>query len=313
MDIIKNVRARARGRHGAVIGGALALGLSGLGATNTTSVVSASYATPKIASQSWYVSWANADDALARAEKIGCAEAERTNTGVLFIGFGRQIEGGASSFGNGLVRYSRISEFATAYARGLSNCSDGTWIIAIMTSNDHLKDTALAAKYGELWGQAAQATNSALGSPRVEIAAGIDVEPAWGPFAAAKAWADNVSRTGARLVFGPSADGCPTDVDGPCNNGWNTAAMGELMWGYDERTIVMPQVYRLKMAQQWANIERVARARGKDVYVDAVLTQNKACRVTQQRPCYDLGPIKAQKLASEVFGREMPFGSDISW
>jgi hypothetical protein len=75
----------------------------------------------------------------------------------------------------------------------------------------------------------------------------------------------------------------------------------------------MPQVYRLKMAQQWANIERVARARGKDEYVDAVLTQNRACRVTKQRPCLDLGPIKAQELASEVFGREMPLGSDISW
>lgn len=313
MNIIKNVRARARSWHGAVIGGALAWALSGLGGGSSTQIVNASYETPKVASQSWYVSWANASDAITRAEKIACAEAERTETGVLFIGFGRQIQGGASSFGIGLVSYARIQEFATAYARGLSECSEGRWIVAVMTSNDHLDDPALAATYGKLWGQLAQDTNASLDAPRVEIAAGIDVEPAWGPFAAAKAWADNVHSTGARIVFGPSADGCPIDVDGPCNNGWNTAAMGELMWGYGDRTIVMPQVYRLKMAQQWANIERVARARGRDAYVDAVLTQNRACRVTKQRPCLDLGPIKAQELASEVFGREMPLGSDISW
>lgn len=312
MDIIKNVRARARGWHGAVIGGALAWALSGLGG-GSTPIVNASYETPKKASQSWYVSWANDADAIARAEKTACAQAERTETGVVFIGFGRQIQGGASSFGNGLVSYSRIGEFAKAYAKGLSKCSDGSWVVAVMTSNDHLKDPKLAATYGQLWGQLTQDTNDSLGVARVEIAAGIDVEPAWGPFAAAKAWADNVNATGARIVFGPSADGCPIDDDGPCNNGWNTTAMGELMWGYGDRTIVMPQVYRLKMAQQWANIERVARARGKDVYVDSVLTQNRACRVTKQRPCLDLGPIKAQELASEVFGREMPFGSDISW
>jgi hypothetical protein len=304
---------RSKGWKGMVLGavGGFIVGYSLLGSTPSSS--SADGIAPKIASQSWYVPWGNAPDALERAETTGCREGKRTDAGVLFIGFGRQIEGGASSFGAGLVTTERMIDVVTAYADGLQQCSTGEWVLAMMTSNDQLDNTELAKRYGTIWGETANAADERSDTDRVEIAAGIDVEPAWGPYEAARAWADTADATGARLVFGPSADGCPTDVDGPCANGWNTALMADLMWGIDDDVIVMPQVYRLKMAQQWANIERVGIANGLDAEVDAALTQNRACRVTKQRPCLDIGPIAAQAMVTEVFGRQMRFGSDISW
>jgi len=310
-----NLHDYKKGWRGAVAGGLVGAFIAAMffGSSQVTQASQSSEIAPKIASRSWYVAWGTAVDALERADTIGCDEGARTDTGVLFIGFGRQINRGASSFGAGLVTDERIIDFVSAYAKGLQRCSTGKWVLAMMTSNDHLDDTELARRYGTIWGENANKANELAGTDRVEIAAGIDAEPAWGPYQAVRGWSESVHATGARLVFGPSADGCPTEVDGPCANGWNTAVMADLMWGISDDAIVMPQVYRLKMAQQWANIERVGIAQGLDAEVDYVLTQNRACRVTKQRPCLDIGPIAAQVMASEVFGRQMPFGSDISW
>jgi hypothetical protein len=238
----------------------------------------------------------------------------------MFFGMGRQKDGGSTGFGRELLPSSRIVEVASAYAQGLAECSDGKWVLALMTSNDHLddEDTEMARGFGEEWARTAALIQDTVKAGRVEVRAGIDVEPGFGTYRPAKAWADGVVSQGGHIVFGPSADGCPAPengavVDAPCNNGWNTTAMAELMWGVDESAIVMPQVYKRGMARQWANIERIAVAKGLPAKITSVLTQNKACRVTQQRPCLDLGPLRARELATEVFGREMQFGSDISW
>lgn len=274
----------------------------------------------KAPSMSWYVSWADEAGAPTRSYDTACKDAERAGGGLMFFGMGRQKDGGSTGFSRELLPTSRIVEVASAYAKGLAECSDGRWVLALMTSNDHLddEDIAMSRRFGEEWARTAATIQDNVRADRVEVRAGIDVEPGFGTYRPAKAWADGVVSQGGHIVFGPSADGCPAPegpavVDAPCNNGWNTSAMAELMWGVDESAIVMPQVYKRGMARQWANIERIAVAKGLPAKITSVLTQNKACRVTQQRPCLDLGPLRGRELASEVFGREMEFGSDISW
>lgn len=275
---------------------------------------------PVAPSMSWYVHWADEAGAEKRARDTACRDASVAQSGVMFFGVGRQKDGGSTGFGKELLRTERIVKVASAYAEGLAECSKGRWVLALMTSNDKLgdDDTEMAGRFGTEWALTAKSVQANVDAARVEVRPGIDVEPGFGTYRPMKAWVANVVAEGSHIVFGPSADGCPMPengevVDAPCNNGWNTALMAELMWGMDRSAIVMPQVYKRGMALQWANIERVAVARGLRAEIESVLTQNKACRVTRQRPCLDLGPLRARKLAEEVFGREMRFGSDISW
>jgi hypothetical protein len=280
---------------------------------NRETVVRASQVEPREAPMSWYVSWADDADAIERAERTGCSDAERADSGIMFFGVGRQKDGGSTGFGKTLLPTERIVEVTAAYAKALQRCSSGKWMLALMTSNDHLDDRAEAARFGTEWARTVKATQEAAGTDRVSIRAGIDAEPGFGPMPPMQAWTEAVVAEGAHIVFGPSADGCPTDRDGPCGNGWNTAAMARMFWGTDPEAVVIPQIYKRKMGEQWVNLERVARGLGLDAEVHAILTQNKACRVTRQRPCLDLGPLRGRELASELFGRELLLGTDISW
>jgi hypothetical protein len=265
-------------------------------------------------SVSWYVSWAHTDGAVERAERIGCEQGEKASDGTVFLGFGRQRDGGPSGFTDGVVPYARIAEVAASYARGLQRCSDGTWVVAVMTSNHKLDDIATAERQGREWGELARSTWDLIGNDkRITIAAGSDVEPAWGSYAAASAWAVEAHKTGARLAFTPSADGCPTSGDNGCSNGWNPQLMATLMWGVDADAAVMPQIYRSKMAQQWGRIATVGRDVGLTVVFAGALSQQGACQVTGQRPCLDIGPLKAQAFLQDALGEGVPHGSDISW
>ena len=275
------------------------------------SFAAAESSTPTV---SWYVSWAHTGDATQRAERLGCEQGERSNGGTVFLGFGRQREGGPSGFTNGVVPYARVADVAASYAKGLQRCSDDAWVVAVMTSNHKLDDVDLAGRQGREWGELANATWDLIGKDkRVVIAAGSDVEPAWGSYAAAAAWANEAHNTGARLAFTPSADGCPTSGDNGCSNGWNPQLMATLMWGIDADAVVMPQIYRSKMAQQWGRIAMVGRDVGLVPVFAGALSQQGACQVTGQKPCLDIGPLRAQTMLSEALGENVVVGSDISW
>jgi hypothetical protein len=268
---------------------------------------------PAGSSRSWYVSWAQKPDAVEKAEGLGCEEGERANAGVVFLGYGRQRDGGPSGFRSGVVPYERIAEVTAAFAKGLERCSSGEWVLAAMTSNHKLDDVAMAGRFGTEWGELAKRSQQLFDGDRVEIAAGSDVEPAWGPYEAARAWSEGAHATGARLAYTPSADGCPTEGDRPCANAWGIGSLAYLMWGIDADAVVMPQVYRDVMARQWGRIAEAWESSGGEARFAGALSQRGACLVTGQKPCLSIGPKKSQALLSAALGREVPAGSDISW
>lgn len=278
-----------------------------------TSLVSADSEDPAGPSRSWYVSWAHKADALTRAEQLGCDEGGRANAGVVFLGYGRQRDGGPSGFTNGVVAYDRIAEVTAAFAVGLERCSSGEWVVAAMTSNHKLEDVAMAARFGTEWGMLTERIEELFDGDRVEFAAGSDVEPAWGPYEAARAWSENARATGARLAYTPSADGCPTEGNRPCANEWGIGSLGYLMWGIDPDAVVMPQVYRDVMARQWGRIAEAWEASGGEARFAGALSQRGACLVTGQKPCLSIGPKKARAMLEAALGETVPAGSDISW
>jgi hypothetical protein len=251
-------------------------------------VVEASVSKPTV---SRYISWmtGNTEQDAQTAHELACATAD--GGGVVLLAFGRQVVGGTRSFDGPdiLYKYDHIAAVATGYASGLEECTDGSWNLAIATSNYRLDDPTIAYTYGADW-QRMVAGVAAGKFEQVSISGGIDLEPGWGGRAAAEQWLQGWRTGETPLVANASADGCPVQ-DGTlaCANGWNIKSLARMVWGREQDS-VLPQIYRKDgiQAAQWGVISRRFALDGGQVKFAGVMTQVRACELVRNKNCPQL-------------------------
>lgn len=270
--------------------------------------------------RSQYLHWMSNDAAAdaRRAEASACRMAQRSSGGPVVLAVGRQIPGGVTGFATkGTIRDGEhLQSVVEGYVKGLTDCGDGKWILAVTTSNHRLDDVEHATASGRAW---AEIVGSIASSEAVRVVGGIDMEPAWGTRAATSRWVESYrAADGPPLVFNASADGCAADgLTGSCANGWTVEAWASTIWSRQGDS-ALPQVYRTDgvMARQWATLARVASTTlGLEPVFTGVMTQRRACRQTQQHRCLDLSPTEAHAQLQEALEgiAAVPTVTDIGW
>ena len=301
----------------------LVLGLLGLVGMAGRGIVFSGYnATEETATptRSQYLHWMShdVDDDTRRAETSACRMAQRSSGGPVVLAVGRQIPGGVTGFATkGTLRNSQhLRSVVEGYVKGLTKCGNGTWTLAVTTSNHRLDDVDYAAASGRAW---AEIIGSIASSGNVRVVGGIDMEPAWGTRAATSSWVESYrAADGPPLVFNASADGCATDgFTGSCANGWTVEAWASLIWSRRGDS-ALPQIYRADgvMARQWATLARAASTTlALEPVFTGVMTQRRACRQTQQQTCLDLSPVEAHAQLREALDGVASVANvtDIGW
>lgn len=271
-------------------------------------------------SESRYVYWMTGDTAADRAQAhdLGCRSGERGTAGPVVLAFGRQVEaGGTRGFdGSSVVRsYELIAAVSSAFAAGLSECSDRTHLLVVATSNYRLDDPPSAARFGAQWAAMLDLIDPADG---VTVLGGTDLEPGWGSYSATAAWVESFRTTGKILVSNASADGCPrSGTGGHCANGWTVDGLAGLVWGGNG--LALPQIYRHDgvQAEQWGVLAHSWDVTGGVVRFAGAMTQVRACEQVRNRNCpqLSLGSEDARRqLVDAVDGiASVPVGTDIGW
>jgi hypothetical protein len=282
------------------------------------------------AARSWYVSWLTGDTEVDtyNAYLRACAQAMTTPPGLVVVSFGRQVGGGATGFNPANpIPYDNLAATASAFARGLHECSDGNWMLSLGTSNNGGVTDHNGFEGGRLWAGLVNDAAERSSGLRVEVIGGIDMEPAWGPVAQGRAWLDGyLNATGRAMVNFGSADGCPRTYDPAvgCANGWTLDDMVHVATGAGQTLWMAPEIYDNNgaLAAQWATIAAHGSARGIPVRFIAVVTQQGACITVDDPACprLDNSPAEAWNQFRDVLAAygnitfQPPwYATDIDW
>jgi hypothetical protein len=210
----------------------------------------------------------------------GCVAARRHETGVVILDFGKPAHRhhayGTILFSNRFASNHKISIAMVGYARGYVRClhrgSRAHVTLARGTSNYH-PDVPSAYTAGVRWARATNKFGRLLNryglSAHVESAAANDAEPAW----------DRSFHKTKQFFYGfRAAVHQHTLYDyGSLDGGVGAIWSAKQMWyvaGGLRHTQVLPEIYYPAMAQQWAELARIAHRRyHKDVHFAGVMTQ----------------------------------------
>jgi hypothetical protein len=153
-------------------------------------------------------------------------------------------------------------------------------MIAIGTNND----LHVSQAQGQTWASKVVEPVRKHAAPHrdIEIAGANDIEPGFGSGPReTKAWLRGyLTHTKARFVFNGSADGCSNEHSrSVCNKGWTMHDLAYVAGGAaPERILVLPQIYNVPMAYQWALISRTAVLDGYEpLRIIGPLTETAAC------------------------------------
>ncbi|HEU5216573.1 MAG TPA: hypothetical protein VFU30_13645 [Gaiellaceae bacterium] len=215
----------------------------------------------------------------------GCSAAHRGETGVVILDFGmpafRHHGYGTLLFSGRFVKNHKITTAMVGYARGYVSClpagSTASISLARGTSNYH---PAVPSAYtaGVHWARATNRLGRILHSKgldaHVEAAAADDAEPAWDPqFHKTKQFFHGFRTAvhGHTLYDYGSLDGGVGAI-------WSARQAWYVAGGL-RNTQAIPEIYNSAMAQQWAELARIAHGRyHRDVHFAAVMTQGtRAC------------------------------------
>ena len=216
----------------------------------------------------------------------GCSAAQRHETGVVVLDFGKPA---FHRHGYGTILFSghfalnhQITTGMVGYARGYVSClpkgSNLSIILARGTSNYH-PDVPSAYMAGVRWARATNKLGKILRrkglDAHVEAAAADDAEPAWDPhFRKTKHFFHGFRSAvhGHTLYDYGSLDGGVGEI-------WS-ARQAWYVSGGIRHTQALPEIYNSAMAQQWAELARIAhRVYHRDVRFAGVMTQGTSgCR-----------------------------------
>jgi hypothetical protein len=218
--------------------------------------------------------------------KQGCSAARHHEGGVVVLDFGKPAfeKGGYGTvlFSGRFAKNHRITTAVVAYARGYASClpegSEATVTLARGTSNYHpAVPSAYAA--GVRWARATNELGYALIrhglSEHVAAAAADDAEPAW----------DRSFHKTRDFLHGfrAAVHGHTLYDYGSLDGGIGAVWSARQAWyvaGGIRSTQALPEIYNSAMAQQWAELARIARSRYHHaLHFAGVMTQGTAqCR-----------------------------------
>jgi hypothetical protein len=213
----------------------------------------------------------------------GCSAAQRHESGVVVLDFGKPA---FKRHGYGTILFSghfalnhQITTGMVGYARGYVSClpkgSTLSIVLARGTSNYH-PGVPSAYTAGVRWARATNKLGKILRrhglDAHVESAAADDAEPAWDPqFRQTKHFFHGFRSSvhGHTLYDYGSLDGGVGEV-------W-TARQAWYVSGGIRHTQALPEIYNSEMAQQWAELARIAHhVYHRDVHFAGVMTQGTA-------------------------------------
>jgi hypothetical protein len=210
----------------------------------------------------------------------GCSAAQRDESGVVVLDFGKPA---FKRHGYGTILFSgrfalnhKITAAMLGYAGGYVSClpkgSTASIALARGTSNYH-PDVPSAYEAGVHWARATNKFGRALRASRlaahVEAAAADDAEPAWDPhFRKTRQFFHGFRAAVHRHTLYDYGS-----LDGGVGEIW-TARQAWYVAGGIRHTKALPEIYNSDMAQQWAELARIARGRyHKGVRFAGVMTQ----------------------------------------
>jgi hypothetical protein len=213
----------------------------------------------------------------------GCSAAKGGESGVVILDFGKPAfkrHGyGTILFSGRFVLNHKITTAMVGYARGYVSClpkgSTESITLARGTSNYH-PDVPSAYTAGVRWARATNKLGRILRghglSDHVESAAADDAEPAWDPrFRQTKQFFHG---------FRASVHGHTLYDYGSLDGGIGAVWSAKQAWyvaGGIRHTKALPEIYNSAMAEQWAELARVAHGRyHRDVEFAGVMTQGTA-------------------------------------
>jgi hypothetical protein len=245
----------------------------------------------------------------------GCAAARRHENGVVVLDFGKPAfeRGGYGTilFSGRFAKNHRITGAMLAYARGYVSClptgSTASITLARGTSNYH---PAVPSAYeaGIRWARETNELGRLLAreglADHVEAAAADDAEPAWDPsFHKTRDFFHGfrVAVHGHTLYNYGSLDGGVGEV-------WSARQAWYVSGGL-RHTKALPEIYNPAMAQQWAELARIARGRyHRGLHFAGVMTQGtSSCSCGLRPPAAHR--VLARALDAEGVGRiPLPVG-----
>ncbi|HET8752504.1 MAG TPA: hypothetical protein VFM43_08275 [Gaiellaceae bacterium] len=213
----------------------------------------------------------------------GCSAARRGESGVVVLDFGKPA---FKRHGYGTILFSgrfalnhKITTAMVGYARGYVSClpkgSTASITLARGTSNYH-PDVPSAYTAGVRWARATNKLGRILRrygwSEHVESAAADDAEPAWDPsFRRTKQFFH-----GFRAAVHGHTLYDYGSLDGGIGAVWSAKQAWYVAGGL-RHTKALPEIYNSAMAQQWAELARIAHGRyHRDVEFAGVMTQGSA-------------------------------------
>jgi hypothetical protein len=209
----------------------------------------------------------------------GCSAAHRHETGIVVLDFGKPAfeHGGYGTilFSGRFAPNHKITSAVIGYARGYVSClpngSTASIEVARGTSNYH-PSLPSAYEAGVRWARETNRLQLMLGrkglADHVEAAAADDAEPAWDP---------GFRRT--RLFFHgfrAAVHGHTLYDYGSLDGGVGAVWSARQAWyvaGGLRHTKALPEIYNSAMAQEWADLARIARGYHRAVRFAGVMTQ----------------------------------------
>lgn len=256
------------------------------------------------------------------AHTNGCTQAEADTNGLTILFFGTQEDGDTlrqpgTSPDTTTERTPTTDalDYAHHWAAGFTECAtaDTTTHLALGVNNkDDGGPTGTHA--GTTWATTVQTAQQRSTTPNVTITGAIDAEPGWSTPTWAHDWLHAyTSTTTAPLYAANSADGCPTDGDGPCNNDWTLQDVHTAAGAAHDNVHLIPQIYRTDgiQARQWANIH--THGQHGTLHFAGAMSQHTAC---DQRTCdgTDNTPEQAWTQLKDALGTDqLGPATDIRW
>jgi hypothetical protein len=216
----------------------------------------------------------------------GCEAAREEKSGVVVLDFGKLAyeEGGYGTvlFSNRFARNRAITTAMLGYARGYAKClprgSTASVTLARGTSDYHpaVPSAYTAGLKWAYWTKMLAALLQTRGlTDHLQAAAADDAEPAWDPhFHKTRDFLHGYRRAAqGRALYDYGS------LDGGIGQVW-TARQATIVAGSIRHTKVLPEIYSSAMADEWAELARVAKSRyHRPVEFAGVMTQGTShCR-----------------------------------
>jgi hypothetical protein len=251
----------------AVLGALLVL-LGFTGSHGSAARAQGSPPSPPPSTSTWYIT----NIAPSATQSLGCAAGSKAESGATILDFGQPAfqagTYGTFHFGVGFpfVSIEQIETAVQGFLNGYFHCSPGSSSLRVIvgTSNFHGDQGAVTAAHGLAWAQMVGRLGSYIATSgygaQLAVHGGNDIEPDFGPPAAARDWVDGFASaiTGAAMYNYGSCDACPDalpDTPAACHahNGWSCEDIWYVSWG-SPGALAIPEIYLAKLARQWQTI-----------------------------------------------------------